>query len=129
MKPNSIDKIGTSIGALSGWRPRHYKVSISGYPGGNEIQKRSFDKTLNIPKSKLSKLPKSKQNKFLFIRNDVRWGMSGSPVWIKRHWSKGGRIAFAVLLGMDAISGKRYATCRLITSDVKKFISDIIYKV
>lgn len=121
--PNAVDNIGTSMGALKGWRPGRFNVNIAGYPSESEILRHSFDATLNIPNAKLLTLPTSKQNKFLFVRNDARRGMSGSPVWVKRHASNGGRIAFGIFLGMDAISGHRYAVVRLITTDVIRFIA------
>lgn len=123
--PNNIDSRGTTIGAMFGWRPGYYKVNMSGYPSGSEIQHRSFDNTINISKSKLLTLPTDKREKFLFIKNDARPGMSGSPVWVKRHNSSGGRVAVAIFLGMDEIAGKRYAVARLITDDVIDFILKI----
>lgn len=124
MPPNKSDKIGTSIGAIVGWRSGQYRVNVGGYPVNSDIQHYSFDDTIRISRSRLSTLPSDKRANFLFIKNDIRRGMSGSPVWVKRHSSVGGRVAFAIFLGMDEIQGKRYATARLITEDVIEFIND-----
>lgn len=122
---HAFDDRGSVVGAIPGWRPGRFKVNISGYPlsKGRDTQWHSYDDTINLSKLELSGLSPSEQPLFLFFKNAIEQGMSGSPVWVTRHHSFGGRFAFAIVLGMKEIHGKRYAAGRVIDRELKEFIA------
>lgn len=82
-----FDSIGTSILQRNLPLPTgRLKVNISGYPNdkGGLTQWSSYNITKRL------------QNGMLWYRNDTKPGHSGSPVWVKRHWSMGGRVLVGI---------------------------------
>ena len=87
----SKDTLGTSI--LPGNLPQNtgnLKVNLSGYPyspkhkvlGYTPIK--SYDNTVQI------------KNGMLLYKNDSKGGHSGSPIWVRRHSSMGGRVLVGI---------------------------------
>jgi V8-like Glu-specific endopeptidase len=120
--PNDAD--ATSLGALAGWRPGTFTAQVSGYPGDSDFQHRSLDDTISFPAGGSTGAVRM-QETTLLLRHRVLYGMSGSPVWVRRHPSMGGRIAIAIFLGMIAISKKRYVAARILTQDILNFVAAI----
>jgi|GEM_PF-6236792 len=82
------DSRGSRIGALSGWRPGRYRVNHSGYPRGKAgLQSHRWSKTL---------APATRD--LLFIDSSVQQGDSGSPVWVTRDRSLGGRHLWGMIV-------------------------------
>lgn len=82
------DSRGTKIGALQGWRPGKFKVNHSGYGALNSgVQSHWYSDTLLG----------SSGNK-LFINSKIQQGESGSPVWVTRDRSLGGRHLFGIVV-------------------------------
>ena len=84
------DKRGSVIGALTGWRPGHFKVNHSGYPNsGGGFQTHWFSDTFSLL---------GVRSNLLFIDSQSRQGESGSPVWVTRHRSLNGRHLWAMVV-------------------------------
>jgi V8-like Glu-specific endopeptidase len=82
------DDRGSTIGALAGWRPGRFKVNHSGYSAlTSGFQSHWFSDTL----------PGSTGNR-LFIDSAVQQGDSGSPVWVTRDRSLGGRQLIGMII-------------------------------
>ena len=92
------DAVGTSISAGPlPLRAGRLSVNICGYPG---------DKCLPIPRTRrriCGRHPYRAYDETVRLRggilhylNDTFFRMSGSPVWVRRHFSMGGRVMVAV---------------------------------
>lgn len=95
---SAIDPTGTSISAAAlPIRAGVLRVNLCGYPGDKCVnigrpprrvcgthQYRAYDRSVRL------------QGGMLFYRNDTFVGMSGSPVWVRRHASMGGRVLVAI---------------------------------
>jgi glutamyl endopeptidase len=119
------DPVGTSISARALPLPAgHLKVNIAGYPGdkcrpiGRPRRRlcgrhpyRSYDATVRL------------RGGILHYLNDTFVRMSGSPVWVRRHPSMGGRVMVAVHVAGDdrTIPGRANRGVK-IDEDVLKFI-------
>jgi len=138
------DSIGTSI--LSGPLPLpagKLKVNLSGYPadkpGGNKYwcrdpkrpRSRCRHSRLSDPKRsavcgtlqyRAYGLLVKKVGRILHYLNDTCPGHSGSPVWVRRHPSKGGRVLIAVHIAGDAPPSPVANRAVMIDSVVRKFI-------
>lgn len=103
-----IDSTGTSMSASIILPARTLKVNISGYPGDKCItfgrppaprcgtqQWRSFDETVQL------------RDGMYHYRNDTFGGHSGSPIWVRRHSSMGGRVMVGVHVAGDDGVGVR----------------------
>ena len=97
--------------------------NVCGYPGDKDNrqynrQYRSSDLGVGLDLN----------GRLLFIKNDTWDGMSGSPVWMKRHPMHGGRVVAGILLGAgpkDSRTGKYLSNVAvLITDVVRKFIKN-----
>jgi V8-like Glu-specific endopeptidase len=124
--PSRLDSRGSIVGRILGWRPGKYKVNVSGYPSrvtAGQTQWHCYDDTLELSTSDLAALNTSEQQSLLFLKNAIEPGMSGSPVWVTRSASLGGRFDVAITLGMKKIRGRRLAVGRLIDREVRDFIS------
>ena len=113
-----FDSQGTTIGALPGWRPGHFNANICGYPNVKRDRTPwySFDSTL---KGAL-------EPGLMFVRNKLCHGHSGSPVWIKRSRSQGGRVLIGIFIGWKFINSNKAQACvRLINEEFLQFIYDI----
>ena len=136
------DPIGTSI--LSGSLPLPagtLKVNVSGYPGDMPAAK-----TYNCrnPKAKgkacsynlgpsrnalCGAFPYRSYNvtirrdgNLLRHTTDTCKGHSGGPVWVRRHWSMGGRVLVAVHVGSNTVNTTTTNRAVLIDKDILKFI-------
>jgi V8-like Glu-specific endopeptidase len=95
------DPTGTSISAKPLPMPTGVlRVNLSGYPGDKFYttgkpprkiygtqQYRAYDCTVR------------ERDGLLFYLNDTFAGHSGSPVWVRRHWSMGGRVMVGIHIG------------------------------
>lgn len=118
------DDRGSVVGAIPGWPPGHFKVNVGGYPlsRGGDTQWHCYDDSIKLSAAVAAKLSAAERRRFLFVRNAIEPGMSGAPLWVTRHRGLGGRFAFAVVLGMKEIDGKRYATGRLVDGSIRRWI-------
>lgn len=139
---SKADPIGTSI--LSGSLPLPagtLKVNVSGYPGDMPAAKtyncrdpkaKGARCTFNFDASR-SKLcgafqyrsydvTVKRDGNLLRHATDTCGGHSGSPVWVRRHWSMGGRVLVAVHVGSNTIKKKTTNRAVLIDKDILKFI-------
>jgi glutamyl endopeptidase len=120
-----LDATGTSISA--GPLPQRagtLPVNVSGYPADKCIrvgrppvqqcgthQYRAFNSTVRLV------------GNILEYVNDTAGGMSGSPVWVRRHPSMGGRVLVAVHISGDDPATRGLANRgERITPDVLRFI-------
>lgn len=86
----SDDARGSRLGALNGWRPGRYMVNHSGYASrGHGFQDHWFADTFGLG---------GVVGDLLFIDSRSRRGESGSPVWVSRHRSLGGRHLWAMVV-------------------------------
>ena len=93
----SFDSRGSQIGSLPDWRPGKFKVNFSGYPqvfSGSQLH--CFTSTL----------PSIAGSSLLSFRSIALLGLSGSPVWVTRHRSLGGRHLFGMVVSLDIHSGE-----------------------
>jgi hypothetical protein len=85
------DSRGSSIGALPGWLAGHYKVNHSGYGIFNSgVQSHWYSNTLAPSRGDR-----------LMIDSNIQEGESGSPVWVTRDRSLGGRHLVAMIVAGD----------------------------
>lgn len=120
---SSGDSVGTSISARPlPLRAGVLKVNLSGYPADKPSTKSSGCRDLKRPRSRcyhsLITDPRRQrvcgtlqyrafnrtvrlQGGMLHYLNDTCPGQSGSPVWVKRHSSMGGRVLVALHVGGD----------------------------
>lgn len=138
------DAIGTSI--LSGslpLPPGKLKVNLSGYPadkpGGKKAWCRDPKRPANRCRHSLLGDPRrsascgtqqfraydllvQRSGRILHYLNDTCPGHSGSPVWVRRHPSKGGRVLVAVHVAGDAPPHPKANRAVMIDGAVRKFI-------
>lgn len=138
------DPIGTSI--LSGslpLPPGKLKVNVSGYPADKPSGKKAWCRdpkrpanrcrhsVLGDPKRSAScgtqqfrayDLLVQRSGRMLHYLNDTCPGHSGSPVWVRRHPSKGGRVLIAVHVARDAPPHPKANRAVMIDGAVRKFI-------
>jgi len=127
---NKFDSRGSVVGEISGWQPGRYKLNVSGYPNNvsalstwdGQTQWHCYDDTVELSKGDFSSLSRGEQRNFLFFKNNIQPGMSGSPLWVTRNHNLGGRFAFAIVLGIKEINGRQFSVGRLIDRDVTSFI-------
>jgi glutamyl endopeptidase len=95
------DPVGRSISAKPlPLKAGVLKINLSGYPGdkcfttGKPPQRvcgtrqyRAYDRSVR------------ERDGLLFYLNDTFAGHSGSPVWVRRHWSMGGRVLIGIHIG------------------------------
>jgi V8-like Glu-specific endopeptidase len=116
------DKYGVSI--LSGRLPLPagtLKVNLSGYPGDKPpgsttdrgmVQYLAYDYT------------RKREEGLLYYVNDIYYGHSGGPVWVKRDHTMGGRVMVAINVGAGLTANFGV----FIDATVRKFITDNILK-
>ncbi|HEX6097797.1 MAG TPA: trypsin-like serine protease [Thermoanaerobaculia bacterium] len=139
---SKADPIGTSI--LSGSLPLPagtLKVNVSGYPGDMPLAKKY---ACRDPKAKGARctfnqgagrsnlcgafqyrsydVTVKRDGNLLRHTSDTCGGHSGSPVWVRRHWSMGGRVLVAVHVGSNTLKKKTTNRAVLIDKDILKFI-------
>lgn len=90
-----------------------------GYRKDNPIQNK-------LLKSSEFGIKKDPAGQILFLTNDTSDGMSGAPVWIRRHKIHNGRIVVGIFVGgQNDASGKFiYNKTVFINEDVRKFIKN-----
>jgi glutamyl endopeptidase len=108
---SKVDPIGRSI--LPGNLPLPagtLKVNLSGYPGDKPrgMPFRAYDATVKLADGVLTYV------------NDTFAGHSGSPVWVRRHPTKGGRVMVAIHVAGSSARSENYGV--LIDAAVRKFI-------
>jgi glutamyl endopeptidase len=106
---SKVDPIGRSV--LAGSLPQNVgtlKVNLSGYPGDKPVGTpcRAYDVTVKLAGGVLS------------YANDTFHGHSGSPVWVRRDPTMGGRVLVAV----HVAGGTKENYGVLIDSAIRKFI-------
>jgi V8-like Glu-specific endopeptidase len=99
MKPWKGDELGSSFltGKYMPGPAGIQKINICGYPvdkGGN-TQYLSYDKTLKF----------NPERNELFFLNDVTYGNSGSPMWIRRSSDNGGRVLVGITTFVHPAAG------------------------
>lgn len=114
-RKTKVDPIGTSI--LQGALPLPagtLDVNLSGYPKdkSGKHQYRSFNKTAK------------RADGMLYYLNDSYSGHSGSPVWVKRHSSMGGRVLVAIHVGQGGATTKNPNLAVALNDTIRKFIQD-----
>lgn len=118
MAPNKADPTGSSI--LKGRLPlpaNQLKMNLCGYPmdkGGN-LQYLAYNRGFELQEDR----------QILTYFNDTKGGHSGSPVWVRRHSSMGGRVIIGIHIGAgpDAKKGgSEYNRAVFITDEVREFI-------
>jgi len=90
------------------------KVNLCGYPtdrGGGIHQYLSYNSTQLL------------RDGMLHYLNDTGQGHSGSPVWVKRHPSMGGRVLVAIHVAGDDGTGKKANRAVFINDTVRRFIT------
>lgn len=112
-KKRSFDPTGTSI--LPGGLPLRagvLKVNLSGYPGdkGGKKQYWTYNRTV------------LKKSGVLHYLNDTRAGHSGSPVWVRRHSSMGGRVLVGVHVAADDGRGTKANRAVFMGVELRNFI-------
>jgi len=98
------------------------KVNLCGYPGDKPpgataktrgtVQYLAYDETVR------------KKDGMLYYENDTYHGHSGSPVWVRRHASMGGRVLCGIHVGTDG----GWNAAVFLDNKVRKFITDKILK-
>ena len=112
------DKIGTSMvkrGLPLG--PGYLKVNLSGYPGDKDdgnFQYWSYNLT--------SKTTRLKSTGILRYLNDTFAGHSGSPVWVRRHSSMGGRVMVGIHVGIRSATESNPNKAVYLSSPIRSFI-------
>lgn len=114
-RKTNLDPTGTSI--LQGSLPLpagQLDVNLSGYPGdkGGTLQYRSYEYTTK------------RQDGMLLYLNDSMGGHSGSPVWVKRHSSMGGRVLVGIHVGRRGATVANPNLAVFINDSLRKFIQD-----
>lgn len=123
-RSTSYDPVGTSI--LKGGLPLRagvLKVNLSGYPGDKPngcattytaacgtLQYWTFNRTNQL------------RNGILHYLNDTFRGHSGSPVWVKRHSSNGGRVLVGIHVARDDDFGTKANRAVFINGTIRAFI-------
>lgn len=114
------DARGSRFGALRGWRPGRFKVNHSGYASrGRGFQDHWFADTFDTG---------GVASDLLFIDSRSRRGESGSPVWVSRHRSLGGRHLWAMVISAPdnlAPGGRAHEVEALIAAPGSDFLSFI----
>ncbi len=107
----AFDSRGTTISDRLPLRAGVLKVNLSGYPvdKGARTQWRSWNRTLRL------------RDGLLHYLNDTWPGHSGSPVWVKRSRSVGGRTLVGIHVGRHPTS-RRSNRAVDITPDILSFI-------
>jgi V8-like Glu-specific endopeptidase len=113
------DSRGSSIGVIPSWRPGQYKVNHSGYPpssGGFQVHRfTNTDPTLS--------------GDFLLINSVIEKSESGSPVWVTRDRSLGGRHLWGIIISSsETFVGlpANHAIARLIRRDISNPDKDLV---
>lgn len=139
---SKADPIGTSI--LSGALPLPagtLKVNVSGYPGDMPADRKY---ACRDPKAKGARCTFNKgagrsnlcgafqyrsydvtvkrDGNLLRHTSDTCGGHSGSPMWVRRHWSMGGRVLVGVHVGWNTMKKKTTNRAVLIDKDILEFI-------
>lgn len=110
---SSILKAGLPLPA------KDLSMNLCGYPSdkaGGTRQYLSFNKGFKLIDDK----------KVLTYFNDTKGGHSGSPVWVRRHHSMGGRVLIGIHTGAGPNAkrgGVEYNQAVFITDEVRAFIS------
>jgi glutamyl endopeptidase len=121
----AADPIGRSIsGAALPVKAGVGRVNLCGYPGDKcgtpaaplpcgTTQWRTYDATVRVA------------NGLLHYLNDTRGGHSGSPVWVRRHRSMGGRVLVAVHVDRYPPAGKATSNISVrLTPEMVTWIAD-----
>lgn len=118
MAPSKADPTGSSI--LPGSLPLPAKdlyMNLCGYPNdkGGDLQYLSYNRGFELQEDR----------KVLAYFNDTMGGHSGSPVWVRRHSSMGGRVIIGIHIGAGPnakAGGSQYNKAVFITDEVRDFI-------
>lgn len=87
-----FDSRGSKLGSIGGWRPGRYRVNYSGYPVTlNGVQLGCYAQTL----------PGAPTPTILDFNGCCLKGHSGSPVWVTRDRSLGGRWLFGIVVSSE----------------------------
>ena len=109
-KKLSFDDVGTSFikkGPVA--YPGNFKVNLSGYPGDmpngcttdcGTFQYSTYDVTTKFVEDPSKRKLNGHMLRTLRYENDTSGGHSGSPVWVKRDKSMGGRVLCGVHIGI-----------------------------
>lgn len=108
----AFDDLGTSLSTRLPQNPGVLRVNLSGYPvdKGGATQWRSYNRTIRLRDGLLS------------YENDTEAGHSGSPVWVRRDRSMGGRVLVGVHIGFDPVT-RASNRAVAITDDILRFIA------
>lgn len=108
----AFDELGTSLSSSLPQNPGVLRVNLSGYPvdKGGVTQWRSYNRTIRLRDGLLS------------YENDTEAGHSGSPVWVRRHQSMGGRVLVGIHIGFDPVT-RASNRAVAITADILRFIA------
>lgn len=118
MAPSKADPTGSSI--LPGRLPlpaKDLNMNLCGYPSdkGGDLQYLSYNRGFELQEDR----------KVLTYFNDTMGGHSGSPVWVRRHSSMGGRVIIGIHIGAGPgakAGGSQYNRAVFITDEVRDFI-------
>jgi glutamyl endopeptidase len=113
-RKSGFDPTGTSVLKASLPLPAgELMVNLSGYPGdkGGRHQYRAYEKTVK------------RQDGMLLYLNDTFAGHSGSPVWVKRSSSMGGRVLVGIHVGRRGATASNPNLAVFINDAVRSFIA------
>jgi V8-like Glu-specific endopeptidase len=128
--PSATDDRGSILGWIPGWTSG-FKANMAGYRlrKPDDVQFHSYDTTVKKSQGYIDHLSSRDKGAFrrgrlIAIKHAIEPGMSGSPVWVTRHKSMGGRFAVAMVLGVHRLTnGHRISVALTIGSRVTKFIA------
>jgi glutamyl endopeptidase len=112
-RKTAVDPTGTSTLQKSLPLPAGtLTVNLSGYPDdkGGTKQYRAYNRTVK------------RSDGMLYYLNDTYYGHSGSPVWVRRHPSMGGRMLVAIHVGQGGATASNPNLAVLVGDDVRNFI-------
>ena len=125
---SALDPRGTSISAAPlPMRVSALPINLSGYPADKCVRRGA--RLINCEQWRAFNSAVREQGGMLHYLNDTKPGHSGSPVWVKRDASRGGRVMVAIHVASDdpTIRGKANRGVRItptVLADIRRWLRE-----